>query len=87
MKDLKQAVKEFEAVNLKQNKRSLAREKDFYSYYRSRKLFAIDRARKAKSNGYPHFQQLWQNKAAEYDQLAKQSKARIRDLGRWVYKE
>ena len=86
MKSFSQVIKEIAKVNLKQDRRALSREKEMYSFWRNRKILAIEHARSCKKLGLGRLQLRWQLEAAKYDHLAKESKARIRKLGDSIYK-
>jgi hypothetical protein len=86
MKSFGQFAEEIAVVNKKQNKRSLLREKDMYTFWRNKKLRAIEGARRCKKCGWSDLQLRYQHEAAKYDKWAKESKARIQEIGKWIYK-
>ena len=86
MKSFAKLVAEFDAVDLKVNKRALVREKELYAFYRDHKISAIEHARRCKKLDLPEIQLRWQHLAAHYDKGAKASKVQIRVLGSRIYK-
>ena len=84
-KTFSQLADEFAATNRKQDLRSMKREKEMYSFWRSRKELAIDHARRCKKLGLPDLQLKWQQRAAEYAKHAKASKEYIRTIGSRIY--
>lgn len=84
-KSFGQLAAEFAASNRKQDIRSLKREKEMYSFWRSRKELAIEHARRCKQLGLPELQLKWQHRSAKYDKDAKASKEYIRQLGARIY--
>ena len=85
-KSFGQLADEFATSNRKQDIRSLKREKEMYSFWRSRKQLAIEHARRCKELGLPELQLKWQRRAAEYAKDAKASKEYIRTIGSRIYK-
>lgn len=84
-KTFSQIADEFAVTNRKQDIRAMRREKEMYSFWRNRKVLAIEHARNCKKLGLSELQLRWQNKAAEYDKDAKSSKEYIRQLGARIY--
>ena len=85
MKSFAQLAEEIAVANRKADKRALNREKEMYSFWRSRKQVAVEHARKCKALGLSELQLTWQNRAAEYDKDAKASKAYIQVIGKRIY--
>lgn len=80
-----QVADEILHANRKANIRSLKREKESYTYWRNKKIFAIERARECKALGLTEYQKTWEHYAADYDKDAKRSKEYIRQLGGYIY--